>query len=72
VHSFTIVRRSSNRAFEADVPYVVALIDLDEGYRMMMNVIGEGALNTAIGDRIGVTFVLNEAGQHMPQAVLER
>ena len=31
VHSFTIVRRASAPAFAPRVPYVVALIDLEEG-----------------------------------------
>ena len=38
IHSFTIVHRTANRAFDDDIPFVIALIDLDEGYRMMMNV----------------------------------
>ncbi len=71
VHSFTIVRRAANRAFDGDVPFVIALIDLDEGFRMMMNVIGEGRLSTAIGRRVRVVFEPRSDAQKLPQSVLE-
>ena len=71
VHSFTIVHKPANRAFEADVPFVIALIDLDDGVRMMMNVIGEDRLATAVGRRIRIGFEQRSAEQKLPQAVLE-
>jgi uncharacterized protein len=40
IYSLTIVHRPTNSAFKADVPYVVALVDLDEGCRMMTNIVG--------------------------------
>ena len=40
VYSFTIVYRAPEAAFIPDVPYVVAVIDLAEGGRIMSNVIG--------------------------------
>lgn len=67
VHSFTIIRRAPMSAFAAHVPYVVALIDLDEGPRMMANVIGEDALSTRIGDRVSVTFEDRGDGAMLPQ-----
>jgi uncharacterized protein len=71
IHSFTVVHRTANRAFDSDVPFVIALIDLDEGFRMMMNVIGDGRLSAAIGRRIRVTFEACSAEQKLPQARLE-
>jgi hypothetical protein len=35
VYSYTVVHRAAHEAFAAAVPYVVALIDLAEGPRMM-------------------------------------
>ncbi|WP_368075994.1 Zn-ribbon domain-containing OB-fold protein [Burkholderia lata] len=67
VHSFTIVRRAPMAAFTANVPYVVALIDLDEGPRMIANVIGDDALSVRIGDRVGVTFEDRGDGAMLPQ-----
>jgi len=39
VHTFTIVRQPQNPSFNDDVPYVYAIIQLDEGVRMISNVI---------------------------------
>jgi hypothetical protein len=39
VYSYTIARRGAGPAFAEDAPYVVALIDLDEGVRMLSNII---------------------------------
>ena len=67
VHSFTVIRRASAPAFSPRVPYVVALIDLDEGPRMMANVLGGDALSTKIGDRVKVTFEDRGDGALIPQ-----
>ena len=72
IHSFTVVHRTANRAFDADVPFVLALIDLDEGFRMMTNVIGEEYWKAAIGRRVRVVFEQHSSGQKLPQAILER
>lgn len=40
IYSYTVVHRPPTARFEADVPYVVALIELEEGVRMMSNVVG--------------------------------
>ena len=39
VYSYTIVNRPPTARFQEDVPYVVALIELEEGVRMMSNVV---------------------------------
>ena len=67
VHSFTIIRRAPLPAFAARAPYVLALIDLDEGPRMMANVLGEDALSVRIGDRVKVTFEERGEGAMIPQ-----
>jgi len=40
VYTYSIVRQSHSRPFRDLVPYVVAMIDLDEGVRMMTNIVG--------------------------------
>lgn len=40
LHTFTIVRQPQNPSFNDDVPYVYAIVQLDEGVRMVSNVIG--------------------------------
>lgn len=39
IYSFTIVQNNAPSAFQADMPYVVAVIELDEGVRMLSNII---------------------------------
>lgn len=69
VHSFSIIRRASDPAFAHLVPYVTALIDLDEGPRMMTNVLGDDALSVKIGDRVKVNFEDRGDGALLPQFV---
>jgi uncharacterized OB-fold protein len=71
IHSFTVVQRPANQAFNDDVPFVIALVDLDEGFRMMMNVVGKNRLSVAIGNRIRVVFQPCSPEQKLPQAELE-
>jgi len=40
VFSFIIVRRRYHPAFSAELPYTVAIIETEEGLRMLSNVIG--------------------------------
>lgn len=69
VHSFTVIRRAPAAAFAPKAPYVVALIDLDEGPRMVTNILGDDALQTKIGDRVKVTFEDRGDGAMLPQFV---
>jgi uncharacterized OB-fold protein len=39
VYSYTIVRRAMNPAFGEDVPYVFAIVELDEGPRVTTNIV---------------------------------
>lgn len=56
VHAVTVVYRAPSAAFKADVPYAVALVDLDEGFRVLTNVVGGDPERVAIGDRVRVVF----------------
>ena len=67
VQSFSIVHRASDPAFAARVPYVVAMIDLDEGPRMCSNILGEDALGVRIGERVQLTFEDRGDGALLPQ-----
>ena len=40
VHAYTIVYQTAHPAFQEDAPHVLALIQLDEGVRMISNVVG--------------------------------
>jgi len=56
VQSFTIVRRPVSPAFADDVPYVVALVTLEEGATMMTNIVGCAPDKVEIGGPVDVTF----------------
>jgi len=56
VRTFTIVRRAVSEAYAADVPYVVALIRLDEGPTMMSNVVQCDPETLQIGDPVQILF----------------
>ncbi len=56
VHSYTIVNRAPTPAFRQDVPYVIVLVDFDEGFRMMMNLRDCPAENLRIGLRVSAFF----------------
>jgi len=55
VYSFTICHRPAGPAFADDVPYVVAIVQLDEGPRMMTR-IDDDVRAVKIGCRVKVKF----------------
>jgi uncharacterized OB-fold protein len=56
VYSFSVLHRAGSPGFEADVPYVVALVDLEEGVRMLANVVNVPAEEVEIGMPVTATF----------------
>ncbi|MSO38472.1 MAG: hypothetical protein EXQ69_09545 [Acidimicrobiia bacterium] len=56
VYAATVVHRPPSPAFAADVPYVVAIIELDEGPRMMSNVVGCTPESVVVGMLVEVVF----------------
>jgi len=55
VHTFTTVRANPPSTFSAALPYCIAIIDLDEGVRLLSNVLDHPTL--AISDRVMLEFV---------------
>lgn len=56
IHSATTLMRASAPVFAEAVPYVVALIELEEGPIMMSNIVGPGRLEARIDDAVAVQF----------------
>lgn len=56
VHSFTVVHRAPTPVFQKKAPYVITIVDLEEGPRMVSNIVGEDALDIRIGDPVVVAF----------------
>lgn len=65
--SHTTVHRAPTPAFRADLPYVIALVDMDEGFRLMVNVQGGAEPELAIGQAVRIGFVEIE-GMALPIA----
>jgi uncharacterized OB-fold protein len=64
VYSFTVIRQNYARPFRDWIPYVVALVDLEEGPRVMTNIRECDPDDVYIGMPVRATFeaVSDEAG----------
>ena len=49
LYSYTIARRATARPWDADVPYVIAIVELEEGVRMTTNIVGCAPEDVRIG-----------------------
>lgn len=56
VYSFSVIHRAPTPAWQNDVPYVVALVELAEGVRLMANIVDCRPEDVAIGMPVEVTF----------------
>lgn len=56
IHTFTVARRPTHRAFADRVPYVIAIVELDEGPRLTTEVVGVDPRDVRIGTRVMVEF----------------
>ena len=56
LYTFTIMHQVMNPGFASSVPYNVAQIDLDEGVRMVSNVVGIGNDALRIGMKLEAVF----------------
>lgn len=67
VYAVSVQHRPANPTMADRVPYVVALIDLDDGIRLLSNVVGCDPGEVAIGQPVEVTWELLSDGRHLPQ-----
>src|SRR5690606_40548155 len=56
IAAFSIVRRAVNRELEADAPYAVAFVALDEGVRLFTNLVGSPPQALRVGLRVRCRF----------------
>ena len=57
VHTFTAIRQNGTPGFVDELPYVVAMIDLGEGVRVMGNVLDAAVDDVHIGVAVEVVLV---------------
>jgi uncharacterized protein len=69
VETFSLIYRPMNASYRDEVPYVLALVHLDDGPTFLTRIVGETALDTQIDDHVGVRFAVT-TGHRLP--VFER
>jgi uncharacterized OB-fold protein len=62
IYTFSVVRKAEHPYFRSLVPYAVAWIDLDEGPRILSNVVGvkDPASELTVGQRVTVAWEEHE------------
>lgn len=65
IHSYTTVHQNHARPFRERLPYVVVLVELEEGPRMLATLDAADAADVAIDREVVVTF-REEEGVHLP------
>ena len=71
IYSFVVFHRVYHPAFEADVPYVVAIVELDEGPRLLSNIVGAPPEDVRCDMRVRVVFEERD-GVTIPQFAILR
>ncbi len=67
VYTFSVVRLNRHPAFRDLVPYAIAYVDLDEGFRILTNVVGvDDPGSIRIGQRVRVRWEDQEGGLSLP------
>lgn len=56
VFSYVVFYQLYNKAFEKDLPYNVALVQLEEGPRMYSNIVGVDNEAVKVGDKVEAVF----------------
>lgn len=56
IYSYTVARRPAGQPFADDVPYVIVSVELEEGARVMSNLVTANPDSVAIGQAVEVVF----------------
>ena len=67
IYSFVVYHRLYHPAFEQDLPYVVALVELHEGPRLLTNIIGTPWQDIRCDQPVRVVFEADARGTTLPQ-----
>ncbi len=68
VYTYSVVRLNRHPAFAPLGPYAVAYVDLDEGFRILTNIVGvnDPLTDVKIGQRVKVQWEDQESGIALP------
>jgi uncharacterized OB-fold protein len=67
IYSFVVYHRVYHPGFEGAVPYVVAIVELDEGPRLITNIVGMSPDEVRCDMRVEVVFDESESGVAIPK-----
>lgn len=56
VYTYTVTRQNQSSGFRDKVPYVMAYVELEEGIRMLTNIVDCDPKDVAVGMSVEVTF----------------
>jgi len=66
VYTFTVTHQNGARGFREALPYVLAYVELDEGPRVLSNIVGCDPRAVAIGMEVRATFASSADGYAVP------
>ncbi|MFY0478443.1 Zn-ribbon domain-containing OB-fold protein [Achromobacter marplatensis] len=70
IYTYTINQRAPNAFMKTRLPYAVAIVDLDEGVRMMGNIVDSDLADIQIGKQVHVVFEALSQTLKLPQFTL--
>jgi uncharacterized OB-fold protein len=66
VHAVTVEHRPQDPRMAGRAPYAIALVDVDDGWRMLTNIVGCEASEVVVGMSVTVTWEPLSDGRHLP------
>lgn len=57
VNSYTVIRQAISQEYKALLPYVAAIVELDEGPTMMTVIVDADELEVTVGARVSLAFL---------------
>jgi uncharacterized OB-fold protein len=66
VYAVSVHYRPGVAEMKERVPYAVALVELDEGMRLLTNIVGCDPESVTVGQRVTVTWEALSDGRHLP------
>lgn len=66
VWTWSVVHRNNTPGYQEHVPYVVALVELEDGVKVITNVVGVDPEAVDFGTPVELTFARTDEGQNIP------
>jgi uncharacterized OB-fold protein len=66
VWTYSVVYRNNTPGYKEETPYVVGLVELEGGVKVVTNIIGCDPEAVTFGTKVEATFAKADSGQHIP------